>query len=191
MDRIIHFSFENQAIQTNPGECTFAATCTQQNYKDMKNTLLFLLVSAMALFACKNDKTDGVKELSGGPNSDLIRNPATADLPTDTNQLARIAFEEHEFDFGEATEGDIVNHSFKFTNTGKVPLTIMNARSTCGCTIPEWPDEPIPPGGTGVISAKFNTSMKKDKQHKVITVTANTYPNESQVSIIGIVNPKK
>ena len=156
----------------------------------MKNTLLLLLVSAAAFFACKNDST-GVKALSGGPNSDLIRNPATADLPTDTNQLARIAFEEKEVDFGEATEGDIVNHSFKFTNTGKVPLTIMNARSTCGCTVPEWPEEPIPPGGAGEINAKFNTDKKKDKQHKVITITANTYPNESQVSLRGIVNPKK
>lgn len=157
----------------------------------MKNTLLFLLAGMIAFAACKNDKTDGVKELSGGPNSDLIRNPATADLPTDTNQLARIIFEEHEFNFGEATEGDIVTHSFKFTNTGKVPLTILNARSTCGCTIPEWPKDPIPPGGTGEINARFNTDMKKNEQHKVITVTANTYPNESQVSLRGVVKPKK
>lgn len=155
----------------------------------MKNGLFLLMLGTLAFFACKNDK-DGVKELAGGPNSDLIRNPATADLPTDTNQLARIYFEESEFDFGEVKEGDIVNHSFKFTNTGKVPLTIMNARSTCGCTIPEWPDEPIPPGGTGEIKAKFNTDMKKNQQKKVITITANTYPNESRVTLKGMVNPK-
>lgn len=156
----------------------------------MKNGLFLLMLGILAFVACKNDK-EGVKELSGGPNSDLIRNPATADLPTDTNQLARIQFEETEFDFGEVKEGEIVNHSFKFTNTGKVPLTVMNARSTCGCTVPEWPDEPIPPGGTGEITAKFNTDMKKNQQKKVITVTANTYPNESQVTLKGIVNAKE
>lgn len=157
----------------------------------MKNGLLLLILGVSLFFACKNDNHDGVQELSGGSNSDMVRNPATADLPTDTNQLARISYEESEFDFGEATEGDIITHSFKFTNTGKVPLTIMNARSTCGCTIPSWPEEPIPPGGTGEITAKFNTDMKKQQQRKMITVTANTYPNESKVLLKGIVNEKK
>lgn len=157
----------------------------------MKNGILLLFVGAFAFFACKSDKNEGGQELSGGPNSDIIRNPVTADLPTDTNQLARIAFQEAEFDFGEVKEGDIVTHSFKFTNTGKVPLTIMNARSTCGCTVPEWPEEPIPPGGTGEIIAKFNTDMKKQQQKKVITVTANTYPNETKIMLKGMVNDKE
>lgn len=157
----------------------------------MKNGLLLLFVGVFAFLACKNDKTEGVQELSGGPNSDMIRNPATAELTGDTNQLARIRFDESEFDFGEVTEGAIVTHSFKFTNTGKVPLTILNARSTCGCTIPEWPDEPIPPGGTGEILAKFNTDMKKNQQRKAITVTANTYPNETQIMLKGMVNEQK
>ena len=157
----------------------------------MKNGFLLLTLGVFAFFACKNDNKEGVQELSGGANSDMIRNPATADLPTDTNQLARIIFQEPEFDFGEVTEGDIVTHHFKFTNTGKVPLTIMNARSTCGCTIPEWPDEPIAPGGTGEIIAKFNTDMKKAQQKKVITVTANTYPNDTKITLKGLVNEKK
>ena len=157
-------------------------------YLYMKNGFLLLFVGLFAFFACKNDTSNGVQELPGGPNSDMIRNPATAELTGDTSQLARIRFEESEFDFGEVTEGAIVTHSFKFTNTGKVPLTILNARSTCGCTIPEWPEEPIPPGGTGEILAKFNTDMKKNQQRKAITVTANTYPNETQIMLKGIVN---
>ena len=154
----------------------------------MRNGFLLLFVGLFAFFAFNYDTSNGVQELPGGPNSDMIRNPATAELTGDTNQLARISFEESEFDFGEVTEGAIVTHSFKFTNTGKVPLTILNARSTCGCTIPEWPDEPIPPGGTGEILAKFNTDMKKNQQRKAITVTANTYPNETQIMLKGIVN---
>ncbi len=149
----------------------------------MKNSLFLLFVVALAWISCKSD----THKLDGGPNSDMINNPATANLPTDTNQLARITFEEEEFNFDTVTEGDIVIHEFKFTNTGKVPLTILKARSSCGCTIPEWPEEPVPPGGVGVINAIFNTEGKMNNQTKLITVTANTYPNDTRVKLIGVV----
>lgn len=154
----------------------------------MKNALFLLLMATLAWTACQND---GAQRLGGGANSDMIHNPATANLPTDTNQLARITFEEPEFEFGTVNEGDVVNHSFKFTNTGKVPLTILKARSSCGCTIPEWPQDPIPPGGVGEISAKFNTDGKMNNQTKIITVTANTYPNETRIKLKGFVTPVK
>ena len=154
----------------------------------MKNIFLISLLAAFAWSACNNDAS-GVQQVEGGPNSDMIKNPATANLPTDTNQLARITFDEPEFNFGTVNEGEVVTHSFTFTNTGKVPLTILKARSTCGCTVPEWPEEPIPPGGTGEISAKFNTEGKQNSQTKTITVTANTYPNETRVKITGMVTP--
>jgi len=156
----------------------------------MKNSLYCLLL-ILAWTSCKNE-SGGVQEIrGGGPNSELVRNPATANMPTDTNQLARITFDEPEFDFGTVNEGEIVEHTFKFTNTGKVPLTVLRARSSCGCTIPEWPEEPIPPGGTGVIKAKFDTVGKIRDQKKSITVTANTYPNDSKVVLKGVVTPVK
>jgi hypothetical protein len=82
-----------------------------------------------------------------------------------------------------------VEHRFKFKNTGQVPLTILNAISSCGCTIPEWPEDPIPPGGTGEILAKFNTTGKPNDQKKTISITANTYPNLTKVVLMGHVNP--
>lgn len=154
----------------------------------MKKTIFLFAISALVWVACQNDS--GVHKVDG-PNSDMVHNPVTADLPTDTSQLARIHFDETEVDFGVANEGDVVKHSFKFTNVGKVPLTILKCRSSCGCTIPEWPEEPIPPGGTGEISARFNTEGKSDHQIKVITVTANTYPNDTRIKLTGVVNPKK
>lgn len=156
----------------------------------MKNSLFFCFFLGLAWSSCQNDK-GAVQEIrGGGPNSELIRNPATANMPTDTNQLARITFEEPEFDFGTVNEGDVVKHTFKFTNSGKVPLTILKCRSSCGCTIPEWPEEPIPPGGTAEITAKFNTEGKIREQKKSITVTANTYPNETKVLLKGVVTPE-
>ena len=158
----------------------------------MKFSLLSLLLAIGVLSSCKNDKPDGVQQISeGGSNADMVRNPASASMPADTNQLARISYEHSEFDFGQVTEGDVVEHQFKFTNTGKVPLTILKARSTCGCTIPEYPEDPIPPGGTGVISAKFNTEGKHNEQKKIIHVTANTYPSETSVMLKGFVNAPK
>lgn len=157
----------------------------------MKNSLFIFIVSILALGACKNDNSGVQRIEEGGTNSDMIHNPATADMPTDTNQLARMVFDEPEFDFGTVKEGEIVKHIFKFTNVGKVPLTVLKARSTCGCTIPEWSEEPIPPGGKGEIIAKFNTEGKSNNQVKMITVTANTYPNESKVKLSGVVTPNK
>lgn len=154
----------------------------------MKKSLFLCLLLALGWAACKNDKPERAE---GGPNADLIHNPASATLPADTNQLARITYEQSEFDFGEVTEGAVVEHKFKFTNTGKVPLTILKARSSCGCTIPEYPEEPIPPGGSSEITAKFNTEGKHNQQKKIIHITANTYPAETSVLLKGIVNPAK
>ncbi len=152
--------------------------------------MLIALIGTL-LPACQND-SEGVQEIrSSGPNSSIIRNPASANQPSDTNQLARITFDELEFDFGEVKEGTVVEHNFSFKNTGKVPLVIANCRSTCGCTIPEWPREEIAPGESGEITAKFNTQDRTGGQRKRIYITANTYPSESKVELFGKVNPKK
>jgi len=157
----------------------------------MKNVSFFLALCVFAWLGCKSDGSDGVQEIRGGdgPNSALIRNPVSADIPLDTNKLARISYTEETYNFGEVLEGTVVEHTFQFKNTGKVPLTILNARSSCGCTIPEWPKEQIPPGGSGAISAKFNTEGKSKDQRKWVYVTANTYPNETKVLLEGMVLP--
>ena len=157
----------------------------------METGLVLSIIMALMLAACQNDNANGVQKMEGGPNADLINNPVTANGMIDTNQLARITFEQKEFDFDTVKENDIVSHVFKFTNTGKVPLTILKARSSCGCTVPEWPEEPIPPGGTGEISAKFNTEGKSLNQSKIITITANTYPNDTRIKLKGYVTPVK
>jgi hypothetical protein len=152
--------------------------------------ILMSAVLAMAGAACRNDGGEEVTEIrGGGPNSDLVRIPISADQPLDTTQVARITFAEKEFDFGEVKEGAIVEHSFRFTNTGGVPLTIYSARSSCGCTVPAWPEEPLAPGESGEIKVTFNTDDRTELQKKLIVVLANTYPNETKVLLKGYVKP--
>lgn len=101
-----------------------------------------------------------------------------------------MTFNEPVFEFGEVDEGAVIKHEFKFVNTGKVPLVIQNAHSTCGCTVAEWPKEMIEPGETGVIKAEFNTKGKPDFQEKPVIITANTFPSVTKVFLKGNVNKK-
>ena len=155
----------------------------------MRISIFFFVTLSFLWLSCQSDSNRN--EATGGPVSDMVHNPVSAEFPSDTSQMARLTFEVPEYDFGTVNEGDIVEYNFKFTNTGKVPLTIFKARSSCGCTIPEWPEDPIPPGGTGEIKAKFTTEGKMQTQSKTITVTANTNPNETKVKLSGFVNPSK
>ncbi|MGC4036262.1 MAG: DUF1573 domain-containing protein [Chitinophagaceae bacterium] len=81
---------------------------------------------------------------------------------------------------GKITEGEQLEVSFRFKNTGNKPLIIANVRASCGCTIPETPKEPFAPGAEGTIKAKFNSSHRTGPNKKEIYVTANTSPSTMQ-----------
>ncbi len=156
----------------------------------MKKTWIIIIIALFTLGACQKNPSNEkrVEEVSAASNADIIRNPDSADGAQDTANVAKMTFEETTFDFGEAKEGEVVTHIYKFKNTGKVPLLISDARSTCGCTVPEWSKEPIAPGQSSEISVKFNTAGKIEKQQKPVTITANTYPSETKVYLTGFVN---
>src|SRR6188472_1358413 len=85
-----------------------------------------------------------------------------------------ITFEKKTHDFGDLVQGDVVEETFKFANTGTEPLIITNVHVTCGCTTPKgWPRDPIMPGGKGEITVAFNTAGKMNKQNKTVTVISN------------------
>ena len=79
-------------------------------------------------------------------------------------------------------------HKFKFTNTGKEPLIISDAKGSCGCTTPNWPKEPIRPGETGVIKVKYATD-RIGAFEKTITLTSNADTPSKVIKIKGVVNP--
>lgn len=113
-----------------------------------------------------------------------------ADGTLDSTFLPILRWTEAVYDFGSVFEGDVVIRDFHFTNTGTAPLLIHNATSTCGCTVPEWPKQPIPPDSTGSIKVKFNTLNKPGAQSKEVTIFANTFPNTSKITIKGKVDLK-
>ena len=98
-----------------------------------------------------------------------------------------VKFAETEYDFGKVKDGEKVTHVYKFTNTGKEPLIINSAKGSCGCTVPEWPKDPVAPGATGEIKVEFNSKGKAGQQSKTVTIMANTDPNPSQIIIKGVV----
>ena len=94
-----------------------------------------------------------------------------------------ITYDKVEHDFGKMKQGDQAECVFKITNTGKEPLIIEEAHGSCGCTVPDYPKEPIPPGQTRDIKVKFNSAGKKGAQSKTVTLTANTDPIQSVITI--------
>ena len=92
-------------------------------------------------------------------------------------------------------DGEKVKHDYKFTNTGSEPLIISNAKGSCGCTVPSWPREPIAPGESAVIAVQFDSKNKGkvggSPQSKRVTITANTDPVNTYLTIKGTVNKEE
>lgn len=157
----------------------------------MKRTIyrywaIALLVAAGSFTACQTEKKQD--DVSA---KELINNPNTANNETGTIDVdaPALTFDELEYDFGKVTDGEVVVHRFRFKNTGKAPLVIQNAQASCGCTVPQWPSEPIAPNDTASIYVEFNSANRSGQQDKHVTITANTNPNTTMLRLKGEVLP--
>ena len=143
-----------------------------------KAILMFAAVGAMLFTGCKENASDKVK----AENVEIA-----AERDAQATVYPEIEFEEEEFDFGNIKKGTNVEHVFKFTNTGKAPLVITNASSTCGCTVPDVPKgQTFEPGETGQMTVKFNGSGN-GQVTKTVTVSANTESGKEQIKIKAFV----
>ena len=115
--------------------------------------------------------------------------PSAPAIEVPTGPTTTIEFTEKEFDFGTIDQGTNVEHVFEFTNTGEAPLVIVNAKSSCGCTVPTYPKTPVEPGATAEMLVKFNGSGK-NQVSKTVTITANTETGKETIKIKAFVNPK-
>ena len=115
-------------------------------------------------------------------------NEGKATVDKATAPIMTFAKESH--DFGQVNEGDKIVFDFFFTNTGKSALIISSATATCGCTVPEYPKQPLAPGKTGIIHVVFNSAGKSGMQNKIITLTTNTFKGNEELHLVGNVKPK-
>jgi Protein of unknown function (DUF1573) len=107
--------------------------------------------------------------------------------PVDPATLTKIEILEPTIDFGTIPQGESAKATYRVKNVGDKPLIITKAKGSCGCTVPEWPKEAIAPGDIAEIKVVFNSKGKKGKQNKRITITANTDPADSFMTITGTV----
>ena len=102
---------------------------------------------------------------------------------------AKIEFSKETHDYGTVKYGADGTCTFDFTNTGSEPLIISNAKGSCGCTVPEWPKEPIAPGATGTIKVSYDTK-RPGAISKSVTITCNDAAEPTKViRITGNVLP--
>ncbi|MBL6662781.1 MAG: DUF1573 domain-containing protein [Flavobacteriales bacterium] len=160
---------------------------------------VFLISLSVCLFSCgdmskkvgDNTKTPVKKEeVKPSLSSNLVMNDNTAESSSEKSGMPEFNFEKELHDFGQLVDGEKVSYSFKFTNSGDAPLIISNAKGSCGCTVPNWPRDPIAPGESGSIDVTFNSSGRSGKQNKAITLTANTNPNRKVINITSEVTSK-
>lgn len=109
-------------------------------------------------------------------------------IPEPTGPKTSIQFAEMEHDFGTIEQNTKNPKTFTFTNTGSEPLIISNAKGSCGCTVPNYPREPIAPGETGEIEVVYSPGNQKNQQTKTVTITANTEPATTVLRIKANVN---
>ncbi|MBW2961813.1 DUF1573 domain-containing protein [Mesonia aestuariivivens] len=146
-----------------------------------KGFLMLAAVAAIVFTSCKDEKA------ADKVNDEKVAEVAERD--ENAEGTAKMTFEEEMHDFGTINEGDVVEHTFKFTNDGDSPLVITQAKGSCGCTVPSWPKEPVAPGEQGEILVKFNSRNKPNNQMKTVRITTNTESGQEMIKIKAFVTP--
>jgi hypothetical protein len=140
--------------------------------------LLFLKTLVLVVFistaSCSSETPEGI-------NTSAVSNSSSAEGKSD--ERPDIKFDEEEFDFGKIIQGEKVSHSFFFRNTGTKNLIISSASGSCGCTVPEWPKEPILPEQSNKIEVIFSSEGKSGYQEKTVTVVTNCEPSTRVIRI--------
>lgn len=104
--------------------------------------------------------------------------------------LPYILFEKTTYDFGTLEYGSDATYEFVFKNAGKQPLIINNCQSSCGCTVPDCPKDPVMKGKTGKITVRYNTT-NVGAFTKTITISSNAQNSPVVLTIKGRVKSKE
>ncbi len=148
-----------------------------------RSVVIVLSLMVLVVSSCQNKKSGKNDEV----DTSVINNPATLSDKPGKNKVPIMTFEKTIHDFGQIREGERVSYSFKFTNTGTAPLVISNVVPSCGCTVPEWPKEPIAPGESEYITLIFDSKGRSGNFLKNVSIFANTIPNQTVLEIKGFI----
>ncbi|WP_375558952.1 DUF1573 domain-containing protein [Bernardetia sp. OM2101] len=148
----------------------------------------FVACSGEKSSEASTDETSASTEIANTVTDDASTAVTTEVANTEAEvvaNMAAITFEETEHDFGNIKQGETVDHTFKFTNTGENPLVVTNVKGSCGCTASDWTKEPVAPGAEGSVTLSFNSSGKVGAQNKTATITANIEGGQTVISFKG------
>lgn len=152
--------------------------------------LILVFVSAAVLVSCKQaPKGPSTEDISTLFPSDSLN--ALDSTRMDSMQLTTIKFDKEIYDFGEITEGEVIKREITYTNTGKHPLVIEQANGSCGCTVADFPKEPLAPGESAELEVEFNSKGRVGAHTKSVIIEANTIPPIKYVNFSVQVKEKK
>jgi hypothetical protein len=132
----------------------------------MKYLLVFII--AATAWACED--TDKTKNATHGQQA-----------ATDSTQFTTIQWIDSVRNYGKINEGQTLDVTFRFKNTGNKPLIIRAVRPSCGCTAADPPKEPVAPGAEGAFKASFNSQGREGINRKDLYVEANTKGTQNHV----------
>ena len=151
---------------------------TINNRTRFLKSIVFVLITFL-IFSCDQDPSKKI-------NAENVK--AVEERIDKAYDSAEIEFEFDSYDFGEVKDGEIVEVDFNFTNSGKSDLIIFDASASCGCTVPEYPQNVnIKPGQSDKLKVRFDTANKPGKQIKSVTLTTNTNSGKKIIRISGFV----
>ena len=151
----------------------------------MKNiSLIIIPFFCISFFSC-NDVAKKVESTQNRLSTDLVNNNQSLNEKNENLSQPIVEILDPEFNFGEIKQGEKVSHNYKIKNIGNSDLLISSAKGSCGCTVPEWPKDPIKPGKEANIKVTFDSKGKKGKQAKRVTLMTNAIPNVKILTIKG------
>ena len=158
----------------------------------MKNFFSYIVLSFSCLFFLSScgDAAKKVETHQNRLSTDLVKNNQTVSGKEMSIIQPIVEILESEYDFGDINQGDKATHDYIVKNIGNADLLISSAKGSCGCTVPEWPKEPIKPGDEAVIKVTFDSKGKTGKQSKRVTLMTNAIPNVKILTIKGNVLEK-
>jgi hypothetical protein len=139
---------------------------------------LVMILLTSCLFSCDIRGKKTKSEANPEPESQVLKDSTTVQMIDSV------------YNFGKVTDGEKVEFSFRFKNTGVKPLIIKSAQPSCGCTIAEKPEQPVMPGEISYIKTIFNSSGRVGDVHKEIVIRSNARPLFPTLKLLGEVEAK-